>query len=157
VYVNASSEEPPLIVHLLQGRVTDAEREEVLAAWERFHRVGRGRLAFGVVLVDEGGSPNAKWRRRLSALQASYPGPLHIGIVTRQAMARGVLTAIEWLKPRESLYHAYGFDTFDAAVAKFEAIGGRPLHTLRTLFAEVQEKACSVGLEPRSPPMQPGA
>jgi hypothetical protein len=121
--------------------MNDDEREELIRAWEQFHRVARGRPAFGVVVANEDELPNAKWRQRIATLQASYPGPLHVGIVTHNTLARGVMTALGWLTPRESNYHVYPFDTFDAAIVKLEAIAGAPLDKLRTLHAEVLEKA----------------
>jgi hypothetical protein len=107
----------------------DADYERVLAAFERLARESAptDALCTNVVVVDRDHDlPDARWRRRIAEAEKKCRR-LRMALVTESAMARGVITAIQWLTgSRDTLQRSTHATLAEASLA-LEREAGRQL------------------------------
>ena len=137
-------EEQGLAIWLLSGSVdTDADYEELIAAFER---ADAAVLAPGIErpavlqIVDDGNPvPNSFWRRRIAQATAHPHGrDAMFALVTSSLLVRGVVSAINWLRPPR--YHIGLHASVDDAVAWVERARPGCAARLRSLYAEARQK-----------------
>lgn len=85
--------------------------------------------------------PNARWRRRFAVARdgVRYAKTL-FAVVTPEAGLRGVMTAVNWIRPPTDRLEAETFASFDEAVRWAEQRRGSAARILHMLMDEVQEK-----------------
>ena len=126
---------------------SDADFEQYLASIRRLDEACRGReLPAGILVADPGNPPpNATWRRRIADETRSLATRPLFAMVTTSLVLRGVVTAINWIRPPP--YEFATFERFDDALAWVEARRGRKLAIGQRLLAEAR---ASVGAASRS-------
>ena len=106
-------------------------------------------LPAAILVVDPGQpAPNAAWRRRIAEASATMKSKALFAVVSESAVVRGVVTAINWIRPPP--YEHAVERSFDDAVAWIERRRGRALHNPRKLLAEAREVAAERARAPRS-------
>jgi hypothetical protein len=121
---------------------TDADYQRIIdSSSQLWAEASAAPFATFVHVVDPGQeAPSPSWRRRLAD---SRPATLSLRnvIVTSSFVHRGVLTAINWLRPPAPGQKIVPLATFEAAVAWVEAErGGQPFPILRTLYAKARDQ-----------------
>ena len=103
---------------------------------------GPGAKAVFVLAVDpQYPQPNARWRRRFAEARDGVRfAKTFFAVVTPEATLRGVLTAVNWIRPTSERLEADSFATFDEALRWAEEKRGRAARPLRMLMEEVQAK-----------------
>lgn len=103
-----------------------------------------------ILMVDpQNPHPNASWRRRFAETRdrvrfARYS----FAVVTPSQPLRGVLTAVNWIRPLSSRFEAEAFSTFDDAVRWIEEKRGQKLVAVNHLSEEVHVKIGGPGSGP---------
>jgi hypothetical protein len=115
-------------------RVYDA----ITALDQKGHERGHP-IAMVFLVSSDNPAPDADWRRRFAEQRKSLSSPrVFVSIVTRSAVMRGVLTAMNWMVPQPrhmtSLMHA----TFEECAAWVERVQGTPRIALQRLRDDVQ-------------------
>jgi len=104
-------------------------------------RMARGREAPAGILVADPGNPppDARWRRRIAEASRDIEPNAIFAVVSGSAFVRGVVTAINWIRP--PTYHVSTFARFDDAAAWVRELGGPPPHVFDGLLKEAREGA----------------
>jgi hypothetical protein len=95
----------------------------------------------GIAVADPGNPPpNAHWRRGIAAVSATgFPRRTRYAMVSRSPLVRGVVTAINWLRPPP--YEVMVCSTFAEAVRWMEELRGVRLPLFDALLAEARDRA----------------
>jgi hypothetical protein len=128
-----------LIVWVFSGPVnSDADFEKYLASIRRLDAACKGRdLPAGILVAEPGNPPpNAAWRLRMAEETRRLESRPLFALVSRSLLIRGVVTAINWIRP--PAYDFAAFDAFDAAVAWIESRRGRKITIAKKLLAEAR-------------------
>lgn len=118
----------------------DPQRDYV-EHFDRLEEISTLRRAGGtqfaaMVVFDPGYSlPNAAIRKRAAQVSGDVGFDHFIGIVSDSPLARGVLTAISWLRPQRHVHEVF-LDPREA-IAWLEAKRGEPLPALRDIEARL--------------------
>lgn len=97
--------------------------------------------AFILIVDPQYPHPNAKWRRRFAEARDGVRFAKSLfAVVTPEMSLRGVLTAINWMRPPSPRFEAEAFATFDEAARWMEARSGKSRRGLAMLMDEAQEK-----------------
>jgi hypothetical protein len=124
---------------------TTKQHEDFMAAVQKLDDDGaaHGRPVSFLLVLDPGTpSPSAYWRQLYAEQRAGLKSPqAHIAIVTQSAVLRGVLTAMNWIKPDpahvKSVHHASVQD----AVTWLEQARQEPLPQLVSLYGLARANA----------------
>lgn len=116
------------------------EYEVTVRAFEKLISEAGHRTAIGVVVVaPEHAQPNAHWRKRFADVHRTAKHPLYIGVVTKNVLIRGVITAVNWLMRSKLDYHSQAFATFEEAAVSYEKELGSKMDTLRVLYRQASD------------------
>jgi hypothetical protein len=93
-----------------------------------------------VLVIDPGQqSPSPLWRQRIAEARTTKQ-PFRIVIVTSSVVMRGVMTAINWIRPNGEGQKTVSRATLEEAIAWIEAEGGKARPMLHTLYAKAREQ-----------------
>lgn len=85
--------------------------------------------------------PNARWRRRFAVARDGVRfTKTYFAVVTPEIGLRGVMTAVNWIRPPGERLEAESYATFDEAVQWAEQRRRGSARILRMLMDEVQDK-----------------
>lgn len=90
-------------------------------------------IATMIVVVECDDVPDPTWRKRIAAAEGK-PYRMCRSLVTRDAVIRGVGTAIAWMGPQTGIERTSHL-SFDEAVAWIESRVERPMHVFPHLLA----------------------
>lgn len=144
MFTDALDEEQGLAIWLLSGSSNaDADYEALIASFVRANAavLARGHERPAVLqIVDDGNPiPNAYWRRRIANATAQPHGrDAMFSLVTPSILVRGVVSAINWLRPPR--YHIGLHATVDDAIAWVERARPGSDARLRSLYDEARQK-----------------
>jgi hypothetical protein len=95
-----------------------------------------------ILIVDPSyPNPNARWRRKFAEMRDDARfGKALFALVTPAPHLRGVLTAVNWMRPPTTRFEAESFVMFDDAVRWVEEKRGQKLPALQRLLDDVHEK-----------------
>jgi hypothetical protein len=143
MYSEAMDRERGLLVVIFSGKVnTEADYERYLASIKEMQRARagdqdgvrerlRGRFVL-ILIVDEGNpAPTAAQRKRIAEETANIGAEASFAVVTSSMLIRGVVTAINWLRPPK--YGVLVTGSFSEAVQWAERRRGEPLPALHEL------------------------
>jgi hypothetical protein len=104
-----------------------------------------GATAVFVLIVDPSyPNPNARWRRRFAEARDSVRFPKALfAFVSPTPHLRGVVTAVNWMRPPSPRFEGESFAGFEEAARWIEEKQGKKRPVLQQLFDEVQAKAGS--------------
>jgi hypothetical protein len=101
----------------------------------------RAGAALGVILlvIDEGDHiPTSRWRRKFAELRRGSR-PYRLAFITESKLARGVITAIDWLQPPEPAQQVKAWPTVREGIAWIEHERGQPMPILQRLYGEARK------------------
>lgn len=138
----ATDDETRAIVWFLTGKtIEDRDYQAYVDHIGRIDAAWAGRDGAAVLIVDSGvPPPSSAWRRRIADASARLESRPVFALVTSSPLIRGVVTAINWIRP-PSYPHAV-VATPEEAFAWAEQQLGRPLPLAR-LLSEVATAAGS--------------
>ena len=96
---------------------SDTDYERYVVSLGELKRMAQ-QLGHGAgLLVAERGNPppNARWRQQIAEASKAYPPNCAFALVSESVLVRGVLTAINWLRP--PTYDVIAVATVDEALA----------------------------------------
>lgn len=97
--------------------------------------------AFLLLVDPQYPQPSAKWRRRFAEARDGLRfAKTFFAVVTPETSLKGVLTAVNWMRPLKPNFEAESFSTFDEAVRWATERRGASPKPLQLLMTEVQEK-----------------
>ncbi len=121
----------------------EADNQHLLEAIDKQQAEVPSPKASGVFILavdPQYPQPNAKWRRRFAEARGQVRfAKMFFAVVTPEASLRGVLTAVNWVRPTSARFEADTFSTFEEAVRWAEERRGDAAKTLRKLMEEVQQ------------------
>jgi hypothetical protein len=93
-----------------------------------------------VLVIDPGQeTPSPLWRQRIAEARTTTQ-PFRIVIVTSSVVMRGVMTAINWIRPNGAGQKTVSRATLEETIAWLEAEGGRARPIVPTLYAKAREQ-----------------
>jgi hypothetical protein len=93
-----------------------------------------------VLVIDPGQeTPSPLWRQRIAEARTTTL-PFRIVIVTSSVVMRGVMIAINWIRPNGAGQKTVSRATLEEAIAWLEAEGGQARPIVQTLYAKAREK-----------------
>jgi hypothetical protein len=111
----------------------------------RLDRQGKAQskpVAFVLVVDPKSPMPDAQWRRRFAEQRKAMVAPfVFIAVVVSSTVARGVMTAMNWLAPDPPHVRSVNHATFDEAARSIELAQGTPAGVLRRLYEEARATA----------------
>ncbi len=111
--------------------------ERLVSAAEAVHGGGL-RLAL-LIIIDPGHPlPNSVWRRKVAEATSNAHFRPYFAVVTDNPLARGMLTALSWLRPQR--FEAHVGPAEDKALAWLEAKRGEPVPELRIMLERLMRK-----------------
>ncbi len=117
---------------------TDRDFERAYAGLEALYAGDGPRIAAALLIVDPGlSAPNASWRARYADLHA-IDRHYRLVVMTESAVARGILTAVQWIQPLRPGQKTVAFGRFDPAVSWLETECGRSLACMHQMFAQLR-------------------
>lgn len=138
MFTEAFDEERGLAVWLLSGTSnSDEDYARYVDSIVRLDRVGVGKHRPVAMLVVDAGNPapGPAWRRRIAAASSFLKSEPIFMLVTTSTLVRGVLTAINWLRPPSYPFATRA--TFDEGLHWIEAQRG-PTEGLQALLARAR-------------------
>jgi hypothetical protein len=142
VYAFAYDREASTLVGVTGGEAcSDADYQRIIdSTAQLWAQVSAAPFASFILVIDPGqDAPSPRWRQRIAAARPKTQ-PFRTVIVTSSIVARGVLTAINWLRPPAVGQKIISLSTFEEAVDWLEAEGLRPCPILHTLYAKAREQ-----------------
>jgi hypothetical protein len=119
--------------------------EELMAAIQKADDQGAARnhsVAIMLVLDPGAPAPGATWRQRYAEQRAAMRSPrVCISIVTQSMVLRGVLTAMNWLKPEPPHVKSAPHSTIQESIAWHEATRGTRIPELASLCEHARANA----------------
>lgn len=94
------------------------------------------RVAILVLLEPGHTLPSSEWRKRIAEVTGRETFKPYLVIVTKNPLARGVLTALAWLRPRH--YEENVCESPEEGVAWLEQVRGEPLPELLEMIRKVR-------------------
>ena len=140
MFTEAFDEERGFVVWLLTGTTnSDEDYQRYVDSIVRLDRVAAGKHRPVAMLVVEAGNPapGPTWRRRIAAASTSLVSQPVFVLVTTSTLVRGVLTAINWLRPPSYPFAARA--TFEEGLRWVEDQRG-PTEGLRELLASARAR-----------------
>jgi hypothetical protein len=121
---------------------TDVDYQRLIDAHGRFWAEASKRSLPKLVLVIDSGQtpPSPRWRQRMAAIR-DQSRPFRSAIVTSSLIERGIITALNWLRPPGFGQKIVSTETFDEAVAWFEVEDGGCSDLLHSLYAKARKEA----------------
>ncbi|MCC7070912.1 MAG: STAS/SEC14 domain-containing protein [Deltaproteobacteria bacterium] len=99
---------------------------------------GDKRLALLIVIDPGHPLPNSVWRRKVAEATSNAHFRPYFAVVTDNPLARGMLTALSWLRPQR--FEAQVGPAEDKAVAWLEAKRGERLPELKLILERIMRK-----------------
>ena len=96
------------------------------------------RLALLIVIDPGHPLPDSVWRRRVAEATSNAHFKPYFAVVTDNQLARGMLTALSWLRPQR--FEAHVGPSEERAVAWLESKRGEQLPEVRLLLERVMRK-----------------
>jgi hypothetical protein len=119
-----------LVVYANAQSKSDADHEELYRYVDRLDLNGhnaKSPIALVLAIDNDSPSPSASWRRRYAEQRKNMKSPrAFITVVTTSAVARGVLTAINWISPDPAHVRTVTHSTIDEAATWIELTHGIP-------------------------------
>jgi len=143
MFVEAVDESGGRVVWLFTGRTnSDDDFAQYCASIERLNALEVRGLRVAVLVVDTGNPmPNARWRKEIADASREV-APNTVFILVGNALARGVATAINWI--RRPTYELRTAATFTDAAQIAEEWAGEPMPELRSLYVEARGRIHAV-------------
>ena len=137
MFVEAVDETGGMVVWLFTGRTnTDRDFQAYCESIVRLNAIPTGGWRVAVLVVDPGNPmPNARWRKLIADVSREVSSTTFF-ILVGNALARGVSTAINWI--RQPTYVFRTSSTFMDAARIAEEVVGKPLPELRELQARAR-------------------
>jgi D-ribose pyranose/furanose isomerase RbsD len=107
-------------------------------------KASRVHQKLAIMIIQEPGvpAPDAMWRSKIAAMTATPEfRTICCAIVTRNALIRGVVTALNWIRKRD--YQEAIFAESNSALTWLEKACGRPLPALQHTVRAWRTAACS--------------
>lgn len=109
-----------IAVGVFSGRLNqDADFQEYIASFPYLDDMAMQnphiRAVYAVVVDPENEMPNAVWRRRIADASAHLRSNPLVSMVTKSVAVRGIVTAINWIRPPP--YEIKCHETIDLAAA----------------------------------------
>jgi hypothetical protein len=121
---------------------TAEDHQRVYDAIAGLDRNGHERglpIATVFLVSSDNPAPDADWRRRFAEQRKTLSSPrVFMSIVTRSAVMRGVLTAMNWMVPQPRQMTSVTHATFEECAEWVERVQGTPRITLQRLRDDVQ-------------------
>jgi hypothetical protein len=140
MYTSAADYPTSCLVGVHSG--TTSNEEDFHASWLAFdtmNRRGIAPLAVALLVVDPGDhTPGSKWRQKFAQTR-KISRPHRIAFINNSAIARGVITAIDWLQPPTSQQQVKAWATLEEGIAWLEGERRESLHILRHLYEAARE------------------
>jgi hypothetical protein len=119
----------------------DIEYERTLDALSLVTQRRSGIMPAIVIFIDPGRPvPDARWRRRFAHERAGA-GPFRCAMVTSSVTHRGLMTAVDWIRPPGAEQRMLAFPTLTSARAWLELECNRTLEPLLRLYHEARRLA----------------
>jgi hypothetical protein len=119
---------------------SDADYEQLVAQIDQLDRQGKAQnKAIGyVIAVDpESPAPSAKWRRRFVEQRKGMTSPrVLMSLVAQSAVARGVMTAMNWISPDPPHVRSLTHASFAESASWIELTQGTPRDVLHKMHGE---------------------
>ncbi len=151
MYFHAHDLRSGLLVAIAAGDQSTADHVatmDALAKLDRACKSLRGPLVTLLTIEPSASLPTPKMRQDYAEQQARMLAPRHLFLlITASRAVRGVMTAVNWLRPPDPSFRTDAFATFDEAAVFAEKERGEPLPQLHTLLTEVQRQR-SLALPP---------
>ncbi|MBN4049466.1 hypothetical protein JYT86_00240 [bacterium AH-315-N03] len=137
MFVEGVNRSGGMVVWLFTGRTnSDEDFESYCSSISRLNAIETEGLRFAVLVVDKGNPmPNARRRKKIAEVSRDV-APNTVFIMVGGALARGVVTAINWI--RRPTYTVRTAATFTDAVLVAEGLAERGLPELRQLHVQVR-------------------
>ena len=139
MFIEGTDHDEGVVVWIFAGETNDdADYRAYCESITRFERMTSERKRVAVLVVDPSSPmPDARWRREIADRSRNIR-PNTIFVLVGNAVARGVATAINWIRP--PTYEMRTAASFVDALALAEASTGRSLPRLRELHDEARER-----------------
>jgi len=123
---------------------TDVDYERLIDAHQRFWAEASALSLPKLILVIDPGQkpPSARWRQRMASIR-NQSRPFRSAIVTPSVVERGVITALNWLRPPGVGQKVVSTATFHEALAWLEAEVKGCSGLLQALHAKARKEARS--------------
>lgn len=143
------------LVGLHSGKSSDdVDFGKSVAALESLHRRGIAPTGAVLLIVDEGAHiPSSRLRRKFAEVRA-ISRPHRIAFITESRLARGVLTAIDWIQPPGPEHQTKAWATVEEGILWLEEERHERLPMLRALYRDARALARK-GREAALPPAGP--
>lgn len=111
--------------------------ERLVSAAEAVHG-GAMRLAL-IIVIDPGHPlPNSVWRRKVAEATSNAHFKPYFAVVTDNPLARGMLTALSWLRPQR--FEAHVGPSEEKAIAWLESKRSEKLPELKLMLERLMRK-----------------
>ena len=123
----------------------DGDYERYMAAFQKLdQKVANRDSPIGFLIIDPNNAlPNALWRKRFAEAGMSLKSNPTLIVVSASALARGVVRAIQWVRPMP--LQAFTASDFGEAMGIAEQRRGRAIRGLLALEAEARDAAAARG------------
>lgn len=130
-----------VLFRTVSAKVSERQWEFYTNTCDRLISATAGPSNITIVISEpDSDVPHAKWRQRFADIGARAHRDTVFVLVTQSTLARGVLTAVNWLRPFK--FHYAAVASLDEAVAM--ADGWRPGERVRPLFSALQGRLAPV-------------
>ncbi len=121
-----------VLVQIHDSSPSDAEWTQLLT----YMLKNRERIRYVLAISRGNGSPSSKQRERLAETLRSFPPQLPFALLTDSRIARGVLTALNWMTGRAKYTAVFGPDELGRALIFF-GVGEAETLATRQLVARI--------------------
>ena len=140
LYIASDIDERVLVWLFTGPDNSDADYEAYCESILQFDRVAAGKDGAAVLIADPGNpTRGSAWRKKIADVSTSLKSKPAFVMVSSSPLLRGVMTAINWIRPPS--YPCKAVATLDDAEAWLTSTLKHPLPTLRKLVAEVRAKS----------------
>jgi hypothetical protein len=151
MYTSAIDLPSSCLVGLHSGETSiDPDFEKSAIALETLNRRGIAPIGGILLVVDPGDHiPTSKWRKKFAEIR-NGSRPHRLAFISQSAIARGVITAIDWLQAPTSEQRVVAWSTVEEGIAWIERERRESLPILRTLYVDARRAARpGAGSEPK--------
>jgi hypothetical protein len=151
MYRSAADYSSACLVGVHSGVRSDAaDFQASVDSFSALNEHGMGPLGFIMLVVDEGDHiPPAPFRRQFAELR-KRGRPHRLAFISQSAIARGVITAIDWLQPPRADQQVKAWTTVSEGVEWLELEHGAPLSALMALYASARRAGAGARSDSRS-------
>jgi hypothetical protein len=131
---------------------SDADYEEIVAHLDQLDRDGKAKhkpTAFVIDVDPKASLPSAQWRKRFADQRRGVAAPrMYMSVIARSPIARGVLTAMNWISPDPPHVHSVAHANLEESSRWIEQTQGTPAMVVVRLHEDAAArvpKAARVG------------